>query len=226
MKQKKKNSLTVAMITRNEEKAISGVISEIKRYVSLEDEVLVVDSSSDRTAQKAKDSGATVVRQFPPRGYGPAMMEALNLAKNGIVITLDADGTYPVEYIPVLRKMVEEGVSVVNASRLMGKPKAMPWINYLANAACALIASLLYGIWTTDLHSGMRAYDKKILNVIKFDGSKPALPVDLWLKPKLLGYNTKEIFIPYKERIGESKMNPLKGLYWTLYRIINTRFIK
>ena len=74
-----KANLTVAMITRNEEKAIAKVVTDIRRAVP-DAEVLVVDSSSDRTAEIAESLGARVIRQFPPRGYGPAMDTALRSA--------------------------------------------------------------------------------------------------------------------------------------------------
>ena len=69
--------ITVAMITRNEEKAVGKVIQDIKANVP-EAEIVVVDSSSDRTAEIAESLGARVVRQFPARGYGPAMDTALH----------------------------------------------------------------------------------------------------------------------------------------------------
>ena len=72
-------SLTVAMITRNEMGAISKVIGDIRHAVPGA-EILVVDSSSDRTAEVAQELGARVIKQFPPRGYGPAMDTALRSA--------------------------------------------------------------------------------------------------------------------------------------------------
>src|ERR1700690_1475534 len=62
--------LSVVMITMNEEKAVERVIGEI-RAVAPEAEILLVDSSKDRTAEKAQALGARVIKQFPPKGYGP-----------------------------------------------------------------------------------------------------------------------------------------------------------
>lgn len=220
---KKEFNLSVVMITRNEEAAINKVIDDIKKYVPVGTEILVVDSSSDKTAEMAQKMGARVIKQFPPKGYGPAMMKALNEAKGKVIVTMDADNTYPAEYIPRLVELSRQGYDLANASRLRGKPATMPWINYMANLATAILASGLYGVWTTDLHSGMRMYRKAMLQNLSFNPNGPALPVDLWLKPILRGYRTTEVFIPYRLRIGESKMNPLPGLYWTLRRIILTR---
>src|ERR687884_351816 len=157
------DNLTVAMITRNEEKAVAKVIGDVRRVVPGA-EVLVVDSSTDRTAEIAEGLGARVIRQFPPRGYGPAMDTALRSAGGEGVVTLDCDDTYPAEQIPALARLVlEGGYDLVDGSRLKGKPKAMPWLNYLANWGFALLASLLFFRRVTDLHSGMRAYRKSVI---------------------------------------------------------------
>ena len=120
--------LTVSMITMNEEKAIAKVVADIRR-VAPDAEILVVDSSKDRTAEIATELGCRVIKQFPPQGYGPAMDRAVRDASGDVVITLDCDDTYPVEAIPQLVTLIEGGADLVNASRLTKRPKAMPLAN-------------------------------------------------------------------------------------------------
>ena len=219
-----RESLTVAMITRNEEKAIGKVIGDIRRAVP-EAEILVVDSSSDRTAEVAEGLGARVIKQFPPRGYGPAMDTALRSAAGKVVVTLDCDDTYPAEQIPALaRAVLEEGYDVVDGSRLGHKPKAMPWLNYFANFGFALFASVLFLRRVTDLHSGMRAYRKELIDQMQYRPTGAALPVELLLRPVKLGKRLKVVFIDYKERIGQTTMRPLQSAWWTLRRILAVRF--
>ncbi len=219
-----RENLTIAMITRNEEKAIGKVIGDIRRAVP-EAEILVVDSSSDRTAEIAGEMGARVIKQFPPRGYGPAMDTALRSAGGKVVVTLDCDDTYPAEQIPALARLVlEEGYDVVDGSRLARKPKAMPWLNYFANFGFALLASVLFLRRVTDLHSGMRAYRKELIDELKYRPTGAALPVELLLRPVKLGKRLKVVFIDYKERIGQTTMRPLQSAWWTLRRILAVRF--
>ncbi len=219
-----RENLTVAMITRNEEKAIGKVIGDIRRAVP-EAEILVVDSSSDRTAEVAEGLGARVIKQFPPRGYGPAMDTALRSAGGKVVVTLDCDDTYPAEQIPALAGMVlEEGYDIVDGSRLGRKPAAMPWLNYFANFGFALLASVLFLRRVTDLHSGMRAYRKELIDELKYQPVGAALPVELLLRPVKLGKRLKVVFIDYKERIGQTTMRPLQSAWWTLRRILAVRF--
>lgn len=213
--------ITVAMISMNEENAVRKVIEDIKNVVGgLDAEILVVDSSRDRTPEIAAAAGARVVRQFPPQGYGRAMGRALSEGLGDVVITLDCDDTYPADRIPELARMVLDGsTDLVNASRLESRPATMPFPNYLANWLFAFVAWLLLGVKTTDVHSGMRAYRRTMLEKITFDPNGPALPVELLLKPALLGYRIREVFIPYNDRIGVTTLNKWESTIWTFRRI-------
>jgi glycosyltransferase involved in cell wall biosynthesis len=217
-------NLTVAMIARNEVGAISKVIGDIRRAVP-EAEVLVVDSSTDRTAEVAEELGARVIKQFPPRGYGPAMDTALRSARGEIVVTLDCDDTYPAEQIPYLARLIrEDGYDMVDGSRLTSKPRAMPWLNYVGNFTFALLASLLFRRRVNDLHSGMRAYRKSLINELKYRADGAALPVELLLRPIKMGKRVKVVGIDYRDRVGQTTMRPLQSSWWTLKRIFTVRF--
>ena len=207
------------MISMNEEKAVGQVIADIRTHAP-EAEIVVVDSSKDRTAEIAEQAGARVIRQFPPKGYGKAMEVALRSGRGDVVITLDCDNTYPANQIPVLAKMVlEDGWDLVDASRLQARPEAMPWINYIGNRFFAIIASVLFRRRLTDLHSGMRAYRKSMIDELDFEAKGAALPVELLLLPIKLGYNVTAHFIKYFDRTGTSTMNPVDTCKWTLWRI-------
>ncbi len=100
----------------------------------------------------------------------------------------------------------------------------MPWINYMANYGFALIASMLFGNRLTDLHSGMRAYRKTLIDELKYQAQGAALPVELLLRPLKMGKKLKVVYIDYRERVGQSTMRPLESAWWTAKRILNVRF--
>ena len=214
-------SITVAMITLNEQEAVGKVIADIQAATTgLDVEILVVDSSKDRTPEIAEAAGARVVRQFPPQGYGRAMARALAEGRGDVVITLDCDDTYPADRIRELAGLVlTDGYDLVNASRLESRPAAMPLPNYLANWLFAFVSWILIGVRTTDVHSGMRAYRRTMLDKMTFDPDGPALPVELMLKPVLAGYRLKEVFIPYRDRIGVTTLRKWESTIWTFRRI-------
>lgn len=214
--------VTVSMITLNEEAAVAKVVGDIRRVVP-DAEIFVVDSSRDRTAEVAESLGCRVFRQFPPKGYGPAMDRAVRDARGDIVITLDCDDTYPVDAIPKLIALIDEGWDLVNATRLAKRPKAMPLANYVANRVFAWTARLLHGIRTTDVHSGMRAYRKSMIDSVHWDPNGPALPVDMLILPYRRGFRVTEVPIEYRERIGATTLQRFRSTVWTFKRLWRAR---
>ncbi len=215
-------SLTVGMISMNEAGAVGKVIDEIRAHAP-KAEILLDDSSKDETPQIAEARGARVIRQFPPKGYGPAMLRLLYEATTDVVVTMDCDGTYPADRIMTLHRMVEEGADLVNATRTRHRPKAMPLPNFLANRVFAGAAHVLHGLPTSDVHSGMRAYRTSMLRAIKVDPKGPALPVDLHVVPARLGYRVVEVEIPYFERVGASTLQRFDSTVWTFRRLLRAR---
>lgn len=214
--------LTVAMITLNEERAVEKVVNDIRSVVP-HAEILLVDSSRDRTAEIAQSLGCRVIKQFPPKGYGPAMDRAVRDAAGDIVVTLDCDDTYPVEEIPHLVDLIDRGADLVNATRLAKRPNAMPLANYIANRVFAWTARLLHGLRTTDVHSGMRAYRKSMIDAVEWNPNGPALPVDMLVIPFRRGFKVVEVPIEYRERIGASTLQRFKSTVWTFKRLWRAR---
>ncbi len=220
------NKISLTMITLNEELSVKKVINDIKK-IDERIEINIVDSSIDKTPEIAKSLGANVYRQYPPVGYGPAMDYALKCSTREIIITVDCDDTYPLDQIDYFSKLIlDEGYDVVDGNRLPRKPEFMPYLNYFANYFFALIASILFFVRIKDLHSGMRAYRSKIIKSLPYKVEGVSLPVELILWPIRLGLNVKFIDIVYNERIGQSKLEPLKAAWWTIVRIIRARFLK
>src|SRR5439155_2388263 len=108
--------VTVSMITLNEERAVAKVVADIRRVVP-DAEIFLVDSSRDRTAEIAEQLGCRVFKQFPPKGYGPAMDRAVRDASGDVVVTLDCVDTYPVVTIPRLVAGIQDGCDLLSTSR-------------------------------------------------------------------------------------------------------------
>jgi SAM-dependent methyltransferase len=215
----RKLSLTVGMISMNEAAAVGRVIQEIRAHAPSA-EVLLVDSSKDETPKIAEANGARVIRQFPPKGYGPAMMRLLRETTSDVIITMDCDGTYPADRILQLHSLIEEGADLVNATRTRSRPKTMPYPNFIANRVFASAARVLHGVPTTDVHSGMRAYRTSMLRGIHIEEDGAALPVSLLMIPARMGYRIVEVQIPYFERIGETTLHRFDSTRWTFKRLL------
>ena len=201
--------VSVVMGTRDEEKAIEKVIKDIKNVTNNQAEIIVVDGSKDRTPEIAEELGAKVIRQ-EPKGYGVAVRLALLSATRDIIMTTDCDGTYPMEDIPKFIKLIEEGYDIVSGSRLAENVDTMPIFNRFGNWLFASITSILYGIRVTDVTTGMRAYRRNVIHDIDWT-ENVGLSAELLFRPALRKYKIVEIPIDYRERLGETKLDPIIG---------------
>lgn len=206
------------MISRNEEKAISKVVSDIVNELPGV-EVIVVDGSSDSTPVLARLAGAIVIPE-PGGGYGPALNKAIFSSKRKFVATVDADDTYVPSDIKRLLETLEKGYDVVGGSRISkSKPQAMPLLNYGANKLFTILASALMFKVLHDIHSGMRVYNANRLREIVWTKPDLGFTVELLIYPAALGWKLKELPIQYRERIGESQLMKLASAKATVVSI-------
>ena len=203
------DDLAVVMGTYNEEAAVETVLRDIADVTDDRAEVVCVDSSDDRTPEIAREHGARVIEQ-PPMGYGHAVREAVLTPERPVIVTTDCDDTYPMERLPQFLELINEGYDVVSGDRLYHGAAAMPEFNRLGNAAFAVVASVLSGERVHDTTTGMRAYRRELLHDIEWS-ENTGLSAELLLRPLIRGYRIREEPIPYRERAGESKLDPLGG---------------
>ncbi|WP_430505636.1 dolichyl-phosphate hexose transferase [Haloparvum sp. PAK95] len=203
------DDVSVVMGSYNEAEAIGPVLSDIEDATNGEAEVVVVDSSSDGTADVAREHGATVIEQ-PPRGYGEAVREALESATRPVRITTDCDGTYPMERIPEFLEYVNEGYDVVSGDRLYHGAETMPTLNRYGNHGFAALASGLMGERVHDVTTGMRAYRADLIEDIEWT-ENTGLSAELLLRPVMRDYDVREEPIEYDERLGETTLDPFSG---------------
>ncbi|MEF8887010.1 MAG: dolichyl-phosphate hexose transferase [Haloarculaceae archaeon] len=201
--------LSVVMGTYNEEEAIGTVLTDIEDVTGGEAEVVCVDSSSDRTPEIAREHGARVIEQ-EPQGYGVAVRAALLAADRPVVVTTDCDDTYPMEQLPAFLSLINEGYDVVSGDRLYHGADAMPAFNRLGNRLFALLASVLMGRRVHDVTTGMRAYRRELIEKIEWT-ENTGLSAELLIRPMMREYEVREVPIAYRERAGETTLDPISG---------------
>lgn len=191
----------------NEERPLPAVISDLKKH-GYQNVVVVNDGSTDGTVG--------TLTHIINRGLGAAIGTGFEYAKDygaDIVVTFDADGQHRAEDIKNLIKPILDGkADVVIGSRMTEFKKLMPasrlLITYLAN----LLTYCLYGFWSTDSQSGLRAFNKKAIEaiVIKTDRMEISSEFLKEIKRNRLRYFEVPIKPVYFEgRVGQDN----KG-YW------------
>ncbi|GIV66513.1 MAG: glycosyl transferase [Bellilinea sp.] len=229
-------TLSVVIPAYNEENGIAEIMERVLsirpalKEVGVDElELLVVDDGSkDQTgiiAQKIadRDENVFIITHEVNKGYGGALKTGFSRAKGELIGFLDADGTYPPEYFPLLCEKALNGADLVIGSRMAGEQSQMPATRRVGNIFFAGLLTMLGWQKITDSASGMRVVKREILSQIY------PLPNGLNLTPVMStravheGVRMCEVPIPYSERIGRSKLSVirdgllfLQSMVWTV----------
>ena len=214
------DDVSVVMGTYNESAAIGRVLDDIDRVTGGRAGVVCVDGSSDDTPEIARGKGAKVIEQ-EPQGYGVAVHRALKAADRPVIVTTDCDDTYPMERLPDFLERINAGYDVVSGDRLTLGAETMPGFNRLGNQAFAILASALCARRLHDTTTGMRAYRREVIDAIEWT-ENTGLSAELLLRPVMRRYDVVEVPIEYRERVGETTLDPLSGgaaIAWSILKV-------
>ncbi len=201
----------------NEEEGIGATISELSENINSK-RILVIDGhSQDRTVEVAKDHGAEIFFQ-DGKGKGDALAKAVQCMDTDVeyVVITDADFTYPAEQVPemiqILEKMPQIGMVCGNRFSKQTEGNAFQGRFTFGNKLLAFAHSFLNGIDLQDPLTGLRVIRADILRkwVIKSKGFD--IEVELNHQVGKQGFETIEIPISYRERLGEKKLKMKHGV--------------
>jgi dolichol-phosphate mannosyltransferase len=209
-------SILVLMPALNEEEGIGPTIEELRKHVN-KGRVLVVDGySKDKTAEIANDLGARVFFR-ENEGKGDAMAYAISRINEDLdyLVLIDADYTYPAEFIPEMIRIMEEekNVGMVCGNRFNShfQTERMSDLFYLGNRILAFTHNLLNGVTMRDPLSGLRVIRWSIVRDWKPKSKGFDIEVEMNHRVEDEGYGISEIDIPYRARLGEKKLKARHG---------------
>ncbi|WP_436926755.1 glycosyltransferase family 2 protein [Halosimplex amylolyticum] len=206
-------TLSVVLPTLNEEDGVRVCIEKIKSAVTelgLTAEVVVSDSSTDRTPEIARDLDAIVVEP-EEAGYGNAYKYAFERVRGEYVAIGDADTTYDFEELPkLLETAMENEADMVLGSRLNGEIKsgAMPPLHqYVGNPLLTRFLNTFYDAGVSDAHSGMRVIDAESLAELDLETGGMEFASEMIMDAAEKGMTIEEVPITYHERVGDATLD-------------------
>ena len=147
----------------NEGPVISRVVTEVKRAGHAV--VVVVDGSSDATADQARAGGAVVIRHPFNLGQGAALQTGIDYAlaqAAEFIVTFDADGQHRLSDISrLVEAILEERADFALGSRFLGQAPNLPPLRRLVLRAATAFTRLTTGLQVTDTHNGLRAVTRR-----------------------------------------------------------------
>ena len=207
--------VSIIVCTLNEALNLPYVLPKIPDWV---DEILLVDAHSvDATVEIAKQLCPRIrVLYQTGKGKGDALKLGINEAKGEIVVTIDADGETPPEYIESFVKPLLEGNDFAKGSRLFRKrPSKMPGYRWFGNKVLAYTCNILYGTRFSDICCGYNSFWKK--DFLKLDLSYAKNEIGCSMEQRMIvrakkaGMKIKEVPICSDGRIaGKSVISSVK----------------
>lgn len=191
----------------NEGKYIATLLDQILQLFaplkSIEYELIVIDDgSTDNTPDILRAYSIEVITHPQNRGYGASLKEGIKVAKYNNLMILDADGTYPpYELIRILKNRT-------SAPLIIGtRANYFSLIRHFANKMLALLTSLLFCRWITDLNSGMRFFNKTLVQELDYESWPDgfSFTTTMTLATIIHNYPLTTIRIRCAPRHGESK---------------------
>ncbi|NIO20369.1 MAG: glycosyltransferase [Candidatus Aenigmarchaeota archaeon] len=215
---------TIIIPAYNEEDGIKEVITRVKKVCSDGDEIIVVDDGSrDRTKEIAKRMGVRILVHKTNKGKAIALKTGYRAAKNDVVVTIDADCTYPPEEIPNLVKNMD-GYDLVVGSRFKnGIPEGLSLLRGLTNIMGAFYASFILFKRVTDVTTGMRAFRKNVVEACKIRARGLDFEAEFTSRAITMGFRYNEIPINADERIGRSKLKFFRDTFKFAIAILRGR---
>jgi glycosyltransferase involved in cell wall biosynthesis len=171
----REGKVVVVMPALNAARTLEQTVDGIAR--DWVDEIIIVDDgSSDETRAIAEKLPVQFIWHPHNVGYGgnqkTCYLEALQRGAD-VVVMLHPDGQYEASLIPKLvQPILNDEADLVIGSRLAEPGAAlaggMPRYKYAANRALTTVENAVLGTHLSELHSGYRAYSRRLLMTVPF----------------------------------------------------------
>lgn len=224
-------AVSVVLPCQNEEAALGlclEEISEVFHVHGIRGEIIVSDSSCDRSPEIARAFGARVVKH-DQNGYGRAYLEAFKHVRGDIIFCADPDGSYEFTEIPRFIDQLKNGADLVLGNRFGGTmaTHAMPWLHrVIGRPLFSNIFWLFYRRTIPDIHNGMRAFRRHTLDTLALQSSGMELASEMLVAATRNKLKIAILPINYRTRLGKSKLRTFTDGLRHLRYLLRARFIK
>jgi glycosyltransferase involved in cell wall biosynthesis len=205
--------VSVVLPTLNEEAGIGECMERIETALEELDvlgEVIVSDSSTDRTPEIARENGGIVVKP-DKEGYGYAYRYGFQFARGEYIVMGDADTTYDFESIPrLLAPLERDEADIVLGSRFEGRIESdsMPPLHkYVGNPLLTKFLNTFYDAGVTDAHSGFRIFRRELLDDLELRSDGMEFASEMIMSAAENDLRIREVPIVYHSRKGEETLD-------------------
>ncbi len=219
------HKIAVVIPALNEAPSIRRVLGALPS-TALTRTIVVDNGSTDDTAAIAEECGAQVVHE-PRRGYGQACLSGIAAleADIDVVVFLDADyADDPARLPEIVAPIVSGDADLVIGSRVLGEAErgALAPQARFGNWLATTLIRLCWGATFTDL-GPFRAITRDALERLHMRDRNYGWTVEMQIKAAMLSLRATEVPVPYRRRIGRSKITgTVRGTFLAGAKILGT----
>jgi glycosyltransferase involved in cell wall biosynthesis len=224
--------ISIVIPALNEETGIESVINQIAAAelskAGFDTEIIIVDNNSgDRTAEIARRCGAIVIPE-KKRGYGSAYKTGLDKASGEIIVTGDADMTYPFDQTAELvRYLLDNDLDFLNTNRLGSPCRGIEaCIHVLGTLVLTLMMKTFFKCPFRDSQSGMWIFRREVWENISVKSDGMPFSQEIKIEAFLRGFRCAEVPIEYRPRVGDSKLHAVSDGWAAMKHLVWRRFKK
>ena len=211
--------LSIVVPAMNEALTISDFVEWCKEGLEkagVRGEILIVNSSTDKTGELALKKGARVLN-CPKRGLGRAYIDSLPYIRGKYIVMGDCDCTYDFRELEPFVKKFRSGSEFIMGSRFRGyiEPGSMPALHrYLGTPVTTWILNVIFSSHFSDIHCGMRGITKKELTRMGLRSQSWEYASEMVLKSVHMSLKTDEVPIRFlKDRDGRLSHHKRSGWF-------------
>ena len=218
--------VVVVMPAYNAAKTVGKTHGDIPTKI-VDKVILVDDASQDDTPEIARQLGLDVIVHLQNKGYGgnqkTCYIEALSQGAD-VVVMLHPDNQYDATRIPSMIQPILDGkADLVLGSRLMGGRSAtlkggMPIWKYVSNRFLTTVENLAFGTHLSEMHTGFRAYSRRLLTTIPFllNSDDFVFDSEVIAQTVACGFRITEVPVPTRYFPEASSVNFRRSLVYGL----------
>lgn len=198
----------------NEERTIGGVVDEYREEFPGCRIVVVDNGSVDCTAVHARSAGAEVIVE-KRRGKAQAVLAALPLIDEELVLMVDGDETYPAAGARLLMDRYREDpcdmLIGIRCAVADDAPTFRP-MHQFGTRAFAQALGMVFAHRTGDIFSGLRLFSKRFHRNVPILSRGFELEMELTIQCIDKGFTMAEVEVPFRERPAgsNSKLNTIR----------------
>lgn len=187
----------------NEETTVAAVVKDFRAALPEADIYVFDNVSTDRTAEIAREAGATVIYSGKP-GKGNVVQHMFTLIEADYYLMADGDSTYPASHARLLLDAaIAKGTDMVVGRRVTPdeilRDAYRPMHRFGNNLVCGLIAAS-FGSGIRDVFSGYRVFSRTFVKTVPLHSRGFEIEIEMTLQALSHGYSVFEIEVPYGVR--------------------------